>query len=175
MNIRRIYPMAVGEQDCELSVCVYSSMSCTPCCQSLGEGVPTHPSEELTTGHRVIEETASSETERKSLQCLENGFCGNSESRSGTNNKQRALRLLVNSRERKRMHDLNDALDDLRAVIPYTPNRNVKKLSKIATLLLAKNHILMQARALKEMRRIVEQLNVTQNIMMTPHIGLLSH
>ncbi|KAG1933002.1 class E basic helix-loop-helix protein [Pimephales promelas] len=150
-------------------------MSCTPCCQSLGEGVPTHPSEELTTGHRVIEETASSETERKSLQCLENGFCGNSESRSGTNNKQRALRLLVNSRERKRMHDLNDALDDLRAVIPYTPNRNVKKLSKIATLLLAKNHILMQARALKEMRRIVEQLNVTQNIMMTPHIGLLSH
>lgn len=168
--------MAVGEQDCELSVCVYSSMSCTSCSQSFGEGVPTHPSEELTTGHRVIEETTSSETERKSFQCLENGFRGHSESSRGTNKKQRALQLLVNTRERKRMHDLNDALDDLRAVIPYTPKQNVKKLSKIATLLLAKNHILMQARALKEMQRIVDQqLNVTQNIMMTPHIGLLSH
>ncbi|XDV49105.1 hypothetical protein PO909_018418 [Leuciscus waleckii] len=138
-------------------------MSCTPWSQSLGEGVHTHPSEELTTGRRVIEETTSPETERKSFQCLENGFRGNSESSSGTNKKQRALRLLVNTRERKRMHDLSDALDDLRAVIPYTPKQN------------AKNHILMQARALKEMRRIVEQLNVTQNIMMTPHIGLLSH
>lgn len=161
-----------GEQDRELPF--YTCMSSAPYGQSLGEGVPTHPSDELSTDSRVIEETASSETDRKSFQCLENGFHGNSVSSSGTNRKQRALRLLINARERRRMHDLNDALDDLRAVIPYTTNQNVKKLSKIATLLLAKNHILMQARALKEMRRIVEQLNVTQNIM-TPHIGLLSH
>ncbi|KAK9970717.1 hypothetical protein ABG768_026635 [Culter alburnus] len=171
MNIMRMYPMA-GEQDRELPF--YTCMSSAPYGQSLGEGVPTHPSDELSTDRRVIEETASSETDRKSFQCLENGFHGNSVSSSGTNRNQRALRLLINARERRRMHDLNDALDDLRAVIPYTTNQNVKKLSKIATLLLAKNHILMQARALKEMRRIVEQLNVTQNIM-TPHIGLLSH
>ncbi|EFP10497.1 hypothetical protein CRE_15804 [Caenorhabditis remanei] len=45
---------------------------------------------------------------------------------------------------RCRMHDLNEALDDLRAVIPYAHGGSVRKLSKIATLLLAKNHIIMQ-------------------------------
>ena len=43
------------------------------------------------------------------------------------------------------MHDLNDALDELRSVIPYAHGPSVRKLSKIATLLLAKNYILMQA------------------------------
>ena len=33
------------------------------------------------------------------------------------------------------MHDLNDALDELRAVIPYAHSPSVRKLSKIATLL----------------------------------------
>ncbi|XP_010074322.1 PREDICTED: class E basic helix-loop-helix protein 23, partial [Pterocles gutturalis] len=55
--------------------------------------------------------------------------------------------------ERRRMHDLNDALDGLRSVIPYAHSPSVRKLSKIATLLLAKNYILMQAQALEEMRR----------------------
>ena len=44
------------------------------------------------------------------------------------------------------MHDLNDALDELRGVIPYAHSPSVRKLSKIATLLLAKNYILMQVR-----------------------------
>ncbi|XP_004430263.1 PREDICTED: class E basic helix-loop-helix protein 23 [Ceratotherium simum simum] len=57
------------------------------------------------------------------------------------------------------MHDLNDALDGLRAVIPYAHSPSVRKLSKIATLLLAKNYILMQAQALDEMRRLVAYLN----------------
>jgi len=52
--------------------------------------------------------------------------------------------LTINARERRRMHDLNDALDELRAVIPYAHGPSVRKLSKIATLLLAKNYILMQ-------------------------------
>lgn len=51
------------------------------------------------------------------------------------------------------MHDLNDALDELRSVIPYAHSPSVRKLSKIATLLLAKNYILMQANALDELRR----------------------
>ena len=42
------------------------------------------------------------------------------------------------------MHDLNDALDELRRVIPYAHSPSVRKLSKIATLLLAKNYIQMQ-------------------------------
>lgn len=45
------------------------------------------------------------------------------------------------------MHDLNDALDELRSVIPYAHSPSVRKLSKIATLLLAKNYILMQGTA----------------------------
>lgn len=77
---------------------------------------------------------------------------------------QRALRLNINARERRRMHDLNDALDDLRAVIPYAHSPSVRKLSKIATLLLAKNYILMQAQALEEMRRLVAYLNQGQAI-----------
>lgn len=57
---------------------------------------------------------------------------------------QNQLRMTINFRERSRMHDLNEALDELRRVIPYTHNSPVRKLSKIATLLLAKNHIIMQ-------------------------------
>ncbi|NXY42003.1 BHE23 protein, partial [Ceuthmochares aereus] len=75
---------------------------------------------------------------------------------------QRSLRLSINARERRRIHDLNDALDGLRSVIPYAHSPSVRKLSKIATLLLAKNYILMQAQALEEMRRLVAYLNQGQ-------------
>ncbi|XP_077481062.1 class E basic helix-loop-helix protein 22 [Stigmatopora argus] len=77
---------------------------------------------------------------------------------------QKILRLNINARERRRMHDLNDALDELRGVIPYAHSPSVRKLSKIATLLLAKNYILMQAQALEEMRRLVAYLNQGQAI-----------
>ena len=72
---------------------------------------------------------------------------------------QKHIRLSVNARERRRMHDLNDALDDLRSVIPYAHSPSVRKLSKIATLLLAKNYILMQNNAIEELRRAVTYLN----------------
>ncbi|VIO93482.1 BETA3 protein, putative [Brugia malayi] len=67
-------------------------------------------------------------------------------------------RLNINLRERCRMHDLNEAFDDLRVILPYANGTSVRKLSKIATLLLAKNHILMQASAIEEMRRIIHHL-----------------
>ncbi|GBP69969.1 Class E basic helix-loop-helix protein 22 [Eumeta japonica] len=73
----------------------------------------------------------------------------------------KSVRLNINARERRRMHDLNDALDELRAVIPYAHSPSVRKLSKIATLLLAKNYILMQASALEELRRLVAYLQST--------------
>ncbi|XP_060679955.1 class E basic helix-loop-helix protein 22 [Hemiscyllium ocellatum] len=85
-------------------------------------------------------------------------------SSSKKNKEQRALRLSINARERRRMHDLNDALDELRSVIPYAHSPSVRKLSKIATLLLAKNYILMQAQALDEMRRLVAYLNQGQSL-----------
>ena len=59
------------------------------------------------------------------------------------------------------MHDLNDALDELRSVIPYAHSPSVRKLSKIATLLLAKNHILMQANALEELKRLIAYIQGT--------------
>ncbi|XP_059580028.1 class E basic helix-loop-helix protein 22 [Alligator mississippiensis] len=95
------------------------------------------------------------------------GGCSNSHGHGHGGKKskeQKALRLNINARERRRMHDLNDALDELRAVIPYAHSPSVRKLSKIATLLLAKNYILMQAQALEEMRRLVAYLNQGQAI-----------
>ena len=71
----------------------------------------------------------------------------------------KVIRLGINARERRRMHDLNDALDELRSVIPYAHSPSVRKLSKIATLLLAKNYILMQANALEELRRLIAYIN----------------
>lgn len=70
----------------------------------------------------------------------------------------RLVRLSINARERRRMHDLNDAMDELRAVIPYAHGPSARRLSKIATLLLAKNYILMQARALEELRELLASL-----------------
>ena len=89
------------------------------------------------------------------LQDQEHGGPGGKGGHKG----QKFVRLNINSRERRRMHDLNDALDELRSVIPYAHSPSVRKLSKIATLLLAKNYILMQANALEEMRRLVTYLN----------------
>ena len=43
-----------------------------------------------------------------------------------------------------------------RTVIPVSAAPNVRKLSKIATLLLAKNHILMQQRVIDELRAALE-------------------
>lgn len=69
-----------------------------------------------------------------------------------------ALRLKINSRERRRMHDLNSALDGLREVMPYAHGPSVRKLSKIATLLLAKNYILMLNNSLEEMKKLVSDI-----------------
>ena len=71
----------------------------------------------------------------------------------------KVMRLNVNARERRRMHDLNDALDELRSVIPYAHSPSVRKLSKIATLLLGKNYIMMQGNAIEELRRIIAYLS----------------
>ncbi|XP_017769727.1 PREDICTED: class E basic helix-loop-helix protein 23 [Nicrophorus vespilloides] len=79
----------------------------------------------------------------------------------GKNRQGKSVRLNINARERRRMHDLNDALDELRSVIPYAHSPSVRKLSKIATLLLAKNYILMQANALEEMKRLIAYLQGT--------------
>ncbi|XP_075212510.1 basic helix-loop-helix family member olig [Lycorma delicatula] len=84
----------------------------------------------------------------------------------------KSVRLNINARERRRMHDLNDALDELRSVIPYAHSPSVRKLSKIATLLLAKNYILMQANALEELRRLIAYLQAQGTMTMPPGFDL---
>ncbi|THD22856.1 Oligodendrocyte transcription factor 3 [Fasciola hepatica] len=63
-----------------------------------------------------------------------------------------ALRLTINKRERQRMQDLNHAMDGLRSVLPYSHGPSVRKLSKIATLLLAKNYILLLTATVRELQ-----------------------
>lgn len=90
------------------------------------------------------------------------GASGGSTGMKLTKNRQgKTVRLNINARERRRMHDLNDALDELRSVIPYAHSPSVRKLSKIATLLLAKNYILMQQNALEELRRLLAYIQST--------------
>ncbi|XP_050788599.1 oligodendrocyte transcription factor 2-like [Gopherus flavomarginatus] len=72
---------------------------------------------------------------------------------------QQEQRLKVNSRERRRMHDLNQALDGLRAVMPYAQGPAVRKLSKLATLLLARSYILALSGSLQDMRRLLSELH----------------
>uniref|UniRef100_A0A8D0KPG9 Oligodendrocyte transcription factor 1 n=1 Tax=Salvator merianae TaxID=96440 RepID=A0A8D0KPG9_SALMN len=89
---------------------------------------------------------------------------GHSPSGRDARTEQQQLRRKINSRERKRMQDLNLAMDALREVIlPYsaahcqsTPGR---KLSKIATLLLARNYILLLGSSLQELRRILGEMS----------------
>ncbi|XP_038584206.1 oligodendrocyte transcription factor 4 [Micropterus salmoides] len=81
---------------------------------------------------------------------------GKTKTRSDLNKDEvQDLRLKVNSRERKRMHDLNQAMDGLREVMPYAHGPSVRKLSKISTLLLARNYILMLSSSLDEMKKLV--------------------
>ncbi|EEB18280.1 Oligodendrocyte transcription factor, putative [Pediculus humanus corporis] len=99
------------------------------------------------------------------VQTSRNNTTGNVS--KGKSRQGKLVRLNINARERRRMHDLNDALDELRSVIPYAHSPSVRKLSKIATLLLAKNYILMQANALEEMRRIIAYMQ-TQGAVAMP-------
>ena len=45
-------------------------------------------------------------------------------------------------------------MDCLRQVMPYAHGPSVKKLSKMATLLLARNYIVLLTRSVEEMRRL---------------------
>ena len=68
------------------------------------------------------------------------------------------LRLKINGRERQRMHDLNSAMDALRQVMPYAHGPSVKKLSKMATLLLARNYIILLTRSVEEMKKMLSEV-----------------
>lgn len=87
------------------------------------------------------------------------------ESCQGNNKRKKSdvsedVRLRINHRERERMHGLNSALDSLRQVMPYSHGPAVKKLSKMSTLLLARNYIVMLNRSIEEMRKVIQELTL---------------
>lgn len=65
----------------------------------------------------------------------------------------------VNSRERQRMHDINSAMDRLREVMPCAKSPNVKKMSKMSTLIFARNYITTLHASLEEMKKLVKELS----------------
>ncbi|XP_068930901.1 oligodendrocyte transcription factor 1 [Petaurus breviceps papuanus] len=94
--------------------------------------------------------------------CGESG--SSSSSKTELKEEQQQLRRKINIRERKRMQDLNLAMDALREVImPYSAahcqSSPGRKLSKIATLLLARNYILLLGSSLQELRRILGEMS----------------
>ncbi|CAI2732057.1 unnamed protein product [Schistosoma spindalis] len=81
-----------------------------------------------------------------------------------TDEELQELRLNINQRERQRMHDLNLAMDGLRSVLPYTQNSSMKKLSKIATLLLARNYILLLTKSLNDLQEKLDIISKSRSI-----------
>ncbi|KTG07141.1 hypothetical protein cypCar_00017682 [Cyprinus carpio] len=95
---------------------------------------------------------------------------------------QQELRRKINSRERKRMQDLNVAMDALREVmVPYSPPTGIggvlqhpyfppgapptgRRLSKISTLVLARNYILLLGSSLQEMRRLLGEVSIGMGV-----------
>nr|XP_011454581.2 class E basic helix-loop-helix protein 22 [Crassostrea gigas] len=69
------------------------------------------------------------------------------------------IRLHINSRERQRMHELNDALMALRSVLPQSQGSSLKKLSKLSTLVHAREHILSLSRSVEEMKCLVRSFS----------------
>ncbi|XP_028292690.1 oligodendrocyte transcription factor 1 [Gouania willdenowi] len=100
---------------------------------------------------------------------------------------QQELRRKINSRERKRMQDLNIAMDALREVmVPYAASPSSassqshqhgaapgRRLSKISTLVLARNYILLLGSSLQEMRRLLGELSVGMGVNTPPAPRLL--
>uniref|UniRef100_A0A3P9CRN9 Oligodendrocyte transcription factor 1 n=1 Tax=Maylandia zebra TaxID=106582 RepID=A0A3P9CRN9_9CICH len=90
---------------------------------------------------------------------LPNGQRSSKPQRELSPEEQQELRRKINSRERKRMQDLNIAMDALRESHQHgaTPGR---RLSKISTLVLARNYILLLGSSLQEMRRLLGEVSV---------------
>ncbi|XP_054888060.1 oligodendrocyte transcription factor 1 [Poeciliopsis prolifica] len=100
---------------------------------------------------------------------------------------QQELRRKINSRERKRMQDLNVAMDALREVmVPYASSSSSspsqthapgappgRRLSKISTLVLARNYILLLGSSLQEMRLLLGEVSIGMGVNAGPVPRLL--
>lgn len=75
---------------------------------------------------------------------------------------KKVRRLKANDRERNRMHNLNDALERLRCVLPCVPDDN--KLTKIETLRMANNYIMTLSEMLKLSDEDISRLSDTDSL-----------
>uniref|UniRef100_A0A7N8XPA2 Oligodendrocyte transcription factor 1 n=1 Tax=Mastacembelus armatus TaxID=205130 RepID=A0A7N8XPA2_9TELE len=119
---------------------------------------------------------------------LQNGQRSTKPQRELSPEEQQELRRKINSRERKRMQDLNIAMDALREVmVPYASSPASasssqshqpgappgRRLSKISTLVLARNYILLLGSSLQEMRRLLGEVSVGMGVNTGPVPRLL--
>ena len=89
-------------------------------------------------------------------------------SKTKTSNSINPKRCKANARERNRMHGLNQALDQLRACIPLKHlemnqtvfSRKIQKLSKIETLRLARNYLILLTEILQNQSQDVNQSSI---------------
>lgn len=91
-----------------------------------------------------------------------NSSCNLSTSSNSTESRSRVpdeIRLRINSRERQRMHELNDAFEALRSVLPQSQRSSLKKPSKLTTLVHAREHILSLSRSIEDMKCLVRSLS----------------
>lgn len=127
----------------------------------------------------------SSRLSAASMHGLQSGHRAAKPQRELSPEEQQELRRKINSRERKRMQDLNIAMDALREVmVPYassplsasSPSSSSsaqshqpgappgRRLSKISTLVLARNYILLLGSSLQEMRRLLGEVSVGMGV-----------
>nr|VZI51007.1 unnamed protein product [Spirometra erinaceieuropaei] len=81
-----------------------------------------------------------------------------------TEEELQSIRLKINMRERQRMQDLNRAMDELRTVMPYECKPQGRKLSKIATLELARQFILQLLREKHELEVKLQEIVIAFNL-----------
>lgn len=109
----------------------------------------------------------SASTEHEQLQQQKKRRRGRSRSEGTVQVVKKNRRAKANDRERNRMHNLNDALDALRGVLPAFPDET--KLTKIETLRFAHNYIW----ALSETIRIADlQVGKSSDSLLLSSVGL---
>ena len=112
-------------------------------------GTTYNKTKERTDGDALLKERLNYNTEENAY--FESQHMSNEPS-------QKHRRAQINFRERKRMHDLNRAMESLREVMPYANTPSVRRLSKIATLSLARNYIQMLTKSVEDLKRILTHM-----------------
>uniref|UniRef100_A0A0N5AR41 BHLH domain-containing protein n=1 Tax=Syphacia muris TaxID=451379 RepID=A0A0N5AR41_9BILA len=96
--------------------------------------------------HEISQKHADSSADNKPVKREKRKYRCRIRSPEAVLQSKRIRRSKANARERKRMHSLNDALDELRRTLPHVPDE--PKLTKIETLRLAYNYIYTLAKML---------------------------